>query len=159
MFQNKFNYVQKDEFSSVSGTGIVNEYKVVVDEFGSEVLEKTGEHNLYNEIQAYKDQCDMSLILELLDDNNNAPVIDMDDSRIVDLTKMPRSLGSWLNYQHELTNFWDGLPAVVKEDIGSIKNLPNYLSKAKKEYDNNKIAPAPAPAPAPAIMKEGENNG
>ena len=57
-------YARKmNRVTSEPGSGMKSTYKMYVDENGVRELRKSGEYNLYAEIQSYKDSCSIDYIL------------------------------------------------------------------------------------------------
>ena len=82
-------------------------------------LKKTGEHNLYAEIQSHKDECDLNLLLQNLDIGVETLSWNECEDRIADFTVMPSSIAELFNLQRDAENIFSELPASVREKYGN----------------------------------------
>ena len=115
------------QFISSSGSGLVSELKVKVDLEGVDVAVEKGTHDLYSEIQSYKDDTDLKKVMDMLGVSPSDNGITVTDE-VIDLTRIPSTLGDWNNYSRELDEFWNSLDVHVRADMdNNIHNLPDYL--------------------------------
>lgn len=147
--------------SSGNDTTIVPKFALSVDNEGCQCLKQVGIHNLYQEIQNYKDGCDMASILSNLDPAQVGGLMssfDIGDLRnigVIDITKIPKNYGDFLNRMKEASSIFEGLPNEVRSTFnyspdlflrsigdGSIDSkLANFIDKHidNPAFDNNPV--------------------
>ena len=106
-------YSEQIRFYSPTGNGMQDEYGYEVNAKGQKELVKTGEKNLYLEIQSYKEDCLIENILQ------RAAVGDMRDFRpqgiYADTTKLPKNMIDAKKAMVNLENTWNKLPNEIKQ--------------------------------------------
>lgn len=114
--ENRFrsSFSGSKRFYNKSGTGIVNEYGYDVDNTGRKILVKTGEKNLFEEIQSHSEECKIDNILK------RAQLGDMSGFRTetaayADITETPKSMVEAKAQMAKVENLWNKLPAETKK--------------------------------------------
>lgn len=121
MFKSQYDPHERVICSSGSDTTLVPQFALSVDENGCQCLKHVGTHNLYQEIQNYREGCDMSSIINNLDPAQTAGLMssfDVGDLRnvgVFDVTKIPKNYGDFLNRMKEATHIFNGLPNEVRQ--------------------------------------------
>ncbi|MGN1183030.1 MAG: hypothetical protein ACI4SR_08510 [Faecalibacillus sp.] len=124
---------EKMRFRLPSGTGIKLKYMLNIHDDGCECLECIGQHDLYAEIQSYRENCDLSLLLRNIDPmqlNNMMSTYSVDDlinSGFVDYSHNPTTLGGLFNLVKEGENLFNGLPEEVRREFNY--SVKNFVSK------------------------------
>lgn len=96
-------------------------YVLDYDEQGCQCLKCVGKSNIYDEIQSYRDSCDLSIILSRLDPmqvNGMMSTYSLDDlnnSSVVDVTQLPVNAGDMLNLVKRGNELFNGLPLEIRE--------------------------------------------
>lgn len=123
----------REEFApSTPGKQTKKTYQLRYDENGTEMLVETGETNIYEEIQVYKDSVDVNKIIERFaagDENALARA----KTFYADVTKMPVKLMDVLNLAIDGEQWFDTLPIDVKETFGN--NFREFLANPQKMVD------------------------
>lgn len=100
------------EYKTEPGRPMQNEYAYKINSYGQKILEKTGEKNLYAEIQASLEETKIENILARVANG------DMSDFRpngiFADTTEIPSNLIEARQAMQELENTWNKLPNNVK---------------------------------------------
>jgi len=110
-------------------------YSLVIDEkTGKKELKKSGKTNIYEKIQAAKDECDIYKILERYE-NGNVDVINKVQGIYADITNMPRNLAEAQNLILKTENEFAKLPKEIKEAFNNSSS--EFITKiANGEADN-----------------------
>lgn len=107
-----------------SGTGYEDEWEYKINKYGQKVLEKVGETNVYAQIQAHKDDCNIENILK------RVAIGDMSDFRpdgvYMDCTVMPATMLEARQAMMDLENTWNKLPNELKAKYNY--SLDEYIS-------------------------------
>lgn len=123
------NYTEKKRFNTNAGSKMQNEYAYEVNAKGQKVLVKTGEKNLYLEIQSYKEDCLIETILQ------RAAVGDMRDFRpqgiYADISKVPNNLIQAKREMVKLENTWNKLPNEIKQKYDN--SVETFIASAGSE--------------------------
>lgn len=109
-----------------TGTGIENEYSYVVDNYGRRVIEKTGERNLYEEIQLHHEETKIENILNraLAGDTSGLAA----NGTYMDTTLMPNNLIEARKQMQMLENTWAGIPQEIKAKYNN--NVEEFIGAA-----------------------------
>lgn len=113
-----------------SGSSIRKQFMLNIDDKGCEYLVHTGNHNLYDEIQSYRDGCDLHMILNTLDPMNVNRFVssyraeDIINTGLVDIATMPHTYGGMFNLVKNGENFFNGLPEDIRKQFNySVKKF------------------------------------
>lgn len=100
-------YGEKIRFTSPTGNGIEKTYGYKVNSRGQKELVETGERNIYEEIQSYKEDCLIENILK------RVAIGDMSDFRpdgiYQDISEIPTNLIDAKKEMVKVENIWNGL--------------------------------------------------
>lgn len=150
-------YYREDYAPSTPGKQTKKTYQLRYDENGTEMLVETGETNVYEEIQVYKDSVDVNKIIERFaagDENALARA----KAFYADVTKMPVKLMDVLNMAIEGEQWFDTLPVDVKETFGN--NFREFLANPQKMVDvlekrsKKDVSPEPEPEPKNEVQND-----
>lgn len=112
IFRSAYQFNLEDRKSTEPGRPMQNEYAYKINEYGQKVLEKTGEKDLYAEIQASLEETKIENILARVANG------DMSDFRpngiFADTTEIPSNLIEARQAMQELENTWNKLPNDTK---------------------------------------------
>lgn len=111
----KFRTVfDKGDANSVTGSAYADEYTASYDDNGVLVLDIVGKHDIYSDIQSYKDSVDVYNILRRYA-AGELDVLEKVQGFYEDVSKMPKSYQDVLNMVTKTEQFFDGLPAEDKQ--------------------------------------------
>ena len=97
-----------------------NEYEITIDKKGHKTLHKTGEKNIWEEIQSYKDECDIgNIIARAAAGDLNA--LNQRKGVYADITNTPRDLAEAQNNIIKLNNEFYKLPTEIREKFDNSK--------------------------------------
>lgn len=148
-------------------------YRLFVDEDGKRELRKSGEYDLYAEIQSYKDSCSIEYILSRFAAGDTSAL-----SRVQgiygDFTEMPTTMAELQQRVIDATALFDSLPLDVREqynfspseffaqlDSEKTKNIFKQLKPVEDAVVDviNPATPADVlESASPVIGKDGETN-
>lgn len=114
MFKTQFDLLGVRGTPSVPGFGMKDTYKMHVDEDGKRELRKSGEYNLYAEIQSYKDSVSIDYILSRFM-NGDESALSRAQGIYGDFTEMPRTLAELQQRVIDAENLFNTLPLDIKE--------------------------------------------
>lgn len=123
----------KRRYQLPTGCGTCNTYMLNIDDTGCQCLVCTGSTDKYAEIQSYRENCDLAMLLKNIDPNalNNAvssyDVGDIINSGITDFSHMPNSIGGLFNLVKQGENLFNGLPEEVRAEFNY--SVKNFVSK------------------------------
>lgn len=107
---------KKNRVTSEPGSGMKATYKMYVDENGVRELRKSGEYNLYAEIQSHKDSCSIDYILARFAAGDSTAL-----SRVQgiygDFTQMPTTMQELSQRVIDAEHLFNNLPLDVREQF------------------------------------------
>ena len=151
------------------GNPVKIELQLAISDVGCRELVPCSTHDLYAEIQSYRENCDMQMILKTMDPNSLANAVstykvdDIMNSGIVDYTQMPDTLGGMYNLVRKADNLFSGLPATVRAEFNN--SVKVFVSKfGTPEFNDiiskyvtpsvSKVSTEPAESAEPAESKK-----
>lgn len=153
---------KRQHFYTSSGSPVKDKFIMEVTSKGYPSLRKVGEHNVYDEIQSYREGCDLAAILQSF--GNECPRYDPLDLEaaeafVNDFSELS-SLGDLVNDAEAIRQFFRELPLEVRSryddsvhkfarDFNSDGFLAN-LREAFGVVDDPEPAPLPPSVPEPA---------
>lgn len=161
----------KKRYQIPSGEGTCNTYMLNIDDNGCQCLVCSGSTDKYAEIQSYRENCDLAMLLRNIDPNalNNAvstyDVGDVMNSGITDYSNMPNSIGGLFNLVKQGENLFNGLPEEVRAEFNySVKNFVSKFGTQEfvdvmNNYANSvmpQVHPEPEPEPTVNIQPKGD---
>lgn len=114
MFKTQFDLLGVRGTPSVPGSGMKDTYKMYVDEDGKRELRKSGEYNLYAEIQSYKDSVSIDYILARFM-NGDESALSRAQGIYGDFTEVPRTLAELQQRVIDAEDLFNSLPLNIKE--------------------------------------------
>lgn len=135
-------------FSAV-GSRIVDVFQGKYNTSGVLELVKTGEKNIYEEIQSHKDSVDLQhLIVRAM--NGEPEVLSRRQGVFCDMTNAPSNLAEMLNYVNMGRQEFESLPLDVRQKFGC--DFAKYAATiGTPDWLAAMTPPSPAPDPTPAI--------
>lgn len=124
------------EIFSDHGNPIVEDFIGKYDAQGRIVLEKTGEHNLYNEIQSHKDSCDINLIVKRFA-SGETDVLSKIQGMYGDFTDLPKTYADMLNSVIAGENFFMSLPIDIRAKFNH--NFAEFMAEMNTDIWNEKM--------------------
>lgn len=109
-FRTKYDHV---ETFTPAGDPIVPEYIGRYDENGILVLDKIGEHNLYDEIQSHAESVDLNNIIRRYE-NGEVDVLARAQGVFADITQAPKTYAEMLNLLRCAEEIFDQLPSDIR---------------------------------------------
>lgn len=117
---------------SEPGSGIKMEMAPVLDKYGNKVIEPQGPIDLYAQIQSWRDECDINILMAKFTNGDRTALMQRVGA-FLDLSQIPDNFNDMLNLTTTAGAVFDSLPVEVKEAFGN--NLNNFLSNSKtKEF-------------------------
>lgn len=117
-FRTQYNRVQ---ICHHSGARLKPTYKISYTETGSQDLVECGVVDVYEEIQSYKDSCDLKTIIErFMAGDVNA--LNRSPAFFADVADMPNSLAGFLNMRSDADRYFMSLPPEVRAEFGNDSN-------------------------------------
>lgn len=152
MAKSKFRTVyERIRYNSNPGDPIVLDFGIRKDKNGADLLVVTDKHNIYDEIQAYKDSCDLSKILERFRLTGDPMVLQQKQGFYGDVAEFPKTYAEFLNITLQAKEEFAKLPSDIRDkfnnsvdefiaSIGSEKfdeiynpSVPDVIEKTESE--------------------------
>ncbi len=105
-----------ERFISDSGSGVIPEYQLSIDDKGFRSLKVVGQKDLYAEIQSHKDSCDVHNILKRFA-NGDVSVLDQKLGYFADATMFPKSYAEMYQRVVDGESFFNGLPVEIRKEF------------------------------------------
>lgn len=112
---------------------MIKEHNVpVLDKYGNKIIESDGEIDLYAQIQSWKDECDINILMAKFT-NGDKTVLMQRVGAYLDIADLPDNFNEMMNLTTKAGALFDSLPTDVKAMFGN--NVNNFLANAKtKEF-------------------------
>lgn len=112
-FDTQFSRLGVSGTKTVPGSGMKDTYKMHVDEDGKRELKKSGEYNLYVDIQSYKDSVSIDYILTRFV-NGDETALSRVQGIYGDFTQMPRTMAELQQRVIDAEHLFDSLPLDIR---------------------------------------------
>ena len=113
-FDTQFNRLGVSGAKSVPGSGMKDTYKMHVDPDGKRELKKSGEYNLYADIQSYKDSVSIDYILTRFV-NGDETALSRVQGIYGDFTQMPTTMAELQQRVIDAEHLFNNLPLDIRE--------------------------------------------
>ena len=113
-FQTQFQRKQDCRICSKPGSGMKDIYKMSVDADGKRELKKSGEYNLYAEIQSYKDSVSIDYILTRFM-NGDDSALSRAQGVYGDFTEMPKTMAELQQRVIDAEALFNNLPLDIRQ--------------------------------------------
>lgn len=113
MFDTQFDRLGVSGEKSKPGSGIKDTFKMHVDENGKRELKKSGEYNLYADIQSYKDSVSIDYILSRFV-NGDETALSRVQGIYGDFTEMPKTMAELQQRVIDAEHLFDSLPLDIR---------------------------------------------
>lgn len=113
MFDTQFDRLGVSGEKSKPGSGMKDIYKMHVDDDGKRELKKSGEYNLYADIQSYKDSCSIDYILTRFV-NGDETALSRVQGIYGDFTDMPRTMSELQQRVIDAEHLFNSLPLDIR---------------------------------------------
>ncbi len=113
MFDTQFTRLGVSGEKSNPGSGMKDTYKMHVDENGKRELKKSGEYNLYADIQSYKDSVSIDYILTRFV-NGDETALSRVQGIYGDFTQMPKTMAELQQRVIDAEHLFDSLPLDIR---------------------------------------------
>ena len=151
-------YSKPIRIHTATGNGMQDEYGYELNKKGIKELVKTGEKNLYAEIQSYAEEVKIENILK------RAAIGDMTDFRpdgiYQDISEIPTNLNEAKAEMMKIEKIWNNMDTETKAKYDW--SLENFISEAGKEswlYDTGLLEKPVEKKEEPADAEQPENEG
>lgn len=114
MFDTQFNRLGVSGEKTNPGSGMKDTYKMHVDDNGKRELKKSGEYNLYADIQSYKDSCSIDYILTRFV-NGDETALSRVQGIYGDFTQMPTTMAELQQRVIDAEHLFNNLPLDIRE--------------------------------------------
>lgn len=121
----------RERVFSNPGSRMKNDYQIEIDKKGHKSLHKVGEHNAWEEIQSYKEECSIENILARAS-AGDPNALNQRKAYYADVTDSPKTLAEAQNNILKLKQGFEKLPAEIraKFDNSKEKFVMEYGSEA-----------------------------
>ena len=132
----KFRTVyERVRITSCPGDPIAADFGFRKDKEGNDVLEIVGKHSIYDEIQAYKDSCDLNKILERFRLTGDPLVLQQRQGFYGDVAEFPKTYAEFLNLSLKAKETFDSLPSDIRDQFDN--NVDNFIcSIGTEKFDS-----------------------
>lgn len=134
MFPTQYNKPER-KFSN-PGSRIHETYVGKYDENGHMYLEKTGEEDIYDQIQSHKDSVDINILMKRYL-NGETDVLSRVQGVFADVTGMPRTYAEMMNIVNDSTSAFESLPVEVREKFNF--NVMEFLQQSGSDQWYEKL--------------------
>lgn len=117
------------------GSKMKNDYQIEIDKKGHKSLHKVGEHNIWDEIQSYKEECSIENILARAS-AGDPNALNQRKAYYADVTDSPKTLAEAQNNILKLKQGFEKLPAEIRNKFDNSKEkfvmeygTPEWLDK------------------------------
>lgn len=108
----KLPYTEIKSEPTPAGDPIVKTYEHRINEYGEMLLEETGEKNIHEEIQQYKEESKIENAINRVIDGDVSML--RADGSYIDCTRMPKNLMEAQQMIQDLNNTWNKLPISIR---------------------------------------------
>lgn len=115
-------YTARPHFYSPEGSRMHNDYEITIDKRGHKVLKCVGEHDIYEEIQSYAEECKIENILARAAAGDVA-ALNQRSGFYADITESPNNLAEAQNAILKLAKAFDSLPADIRAKFDNSKEV------------------------------------
>lgn len=109
------SFDEPKRFPMPESDGIEDVYEKQVDKSGAVSFVKTSQKNLYEEIQAYKDDCDINFIIARCVKDGSVSLLADNGRSVVDVSMLPDNILDLYNLSEQLKNEFLSLPVEERE--------------------------------------------
>lgn len=144
--------------------GIEDVYEKQVNKDGAVLFVKTGERNLYEEIQSYKDDCDINFIIARCVKDGSVSLLADNGRSSVDVSMLPDNFLDLYNLSERLKNEFLSLPVEEREAFNHSPILyidsringsaEKIISDHKSKLSAAAVPQEPAEAPQSEVKKD-----
>lgn len=128
----KTKYDKHERVFTNPGNPIKDVMGPVLDRYGNRVIKKKDQIDLYSAIQAYRDECDINILMAKFTNGDRTALMKR-VGEYLDLSQIPDNFSDLMNLSASAQSVFDSLPVSVKEMFGN--NLHNFLANSKtKEF-------------------------
>ena len=152
-------YTPHDRIVANAGSPVKVTYRGKYDANGRVVLEKSGEENLYDYIQSFRDSVDLNVILARFS-NGEVDALSKAQGFYADVTDFPKNMADALNRINQAEEMFKALPLETRQKFDC--SFEQFLAQSGTEDWLSKMGfavsdPEPAPEPVkvePDVVKE-----
>lgn len=119
-----------------AGSRIHEIYVGKYDENGHMFLEKTGEEDIYAQIQSHKDSVDINVLMKRYA-NGETDVLSRVQGVFADVSGMPRTYAEMMNLVNDSTSAFESLPVDVREKFNH--NVMEFLQQSGTDQWYDKL--------------------
>lgn len=128
----KTAYDPHDRVFSNAGSGIKDVMSPELDRYGNRVIKKQGEVDLYAQIQSWRDECDINILMAKFTNGDKTALMQR-VGEYLDLSLIPDNFNDMLNMTTKAKDVFNSLPVEIKEVFGN--NVNNFLANSQtKEF-------------------------
>lgn len=125
---------ERIRITSDPGSKIANDFGIRKDERGADELVITGKYSLYDEIQSYKDSCDLKKILERFRLTGDMSLLEQRKGFYGDVADFPKTYAEFLNIAVKAKEEFAKLPADIRDKFNN--NVDEFISAiGSKEFN------------------------
>lgn len=133
-------YGERVRVPSNPGCDVSPLYSARFDDHGRLVLEQVGEKNIFEEIQSHRDEVDLQRILQRYN-AGETDILNQVQGFFGDVSGMPTTYPEFFNLMKRSREFFDGLPAEVRQNFGN--NFETFITASQSPDFLSRIVPVP----------------
>lgn len=149
-------FADPDKFTTDPGSPIHTLYSAKVDKDGVTTLVEVGKENTDDLIQAAKESTDIATIVKYYTETGDESVLNRYTPQYGDFTKIPKTLAEFLQLRIDSQNFFDALPAEVKEKFNNSSD--QFFAQAGNPDWYDKLSPVLPDQKTEPEIKDGDLN-
>lgn len=116
------------------GSDMVTDFVSVYDDDGKRKLVPNGKHSMFDEIQSYRENCDLKIILKRYVQTGDDALLQRRQSFYADVTDIPKTYADVLRVANAAQEMFDVLPKDKKEAFNN--NVDEFLAAfGSKKYE------------------------
>lgn len=149
----KTKYDAHERVFTNPGSMIKEHYTPVIDKYGNRVIESDGSIDLYSQIQSWKDECDINILMAKFTNGDKTALMQRVGS-YMDISELPDNFNDIMNVTTKAQSLFDSLPTDIKNVFGN--NVYNFLANAKTKEFAELMSKSPEDIRTEKIMKSKE---
>lgn len=162
MFESQFARLYDPEkrkrFPSIVGKGLKDEFTAAYNKDGTISLVKTGEHDLYADIQSHKDSCDLQTIIRQYF-NGDPAALSRVQGVYMDVTAVPDNIHEAMQLIDNARKDFDSLPVDVKQKFDNDANKFLASLGTADWFEKMQVAQSANSDPVASVVESAQKDG
>lgn len=127
-------FVKRPCIPSLSGRAEYVTHSLSFDSYGNAILIEKETRNRYQEIQSFKDECDIGLIVSRAVATGDTSILNKSNPFYGDFTGLPSTLAEMHKVMNKAHEMYNNLPSGSFEDFSAFLNSFSSIDNFKKSY-------------------------